>query len=177
MHAILTRSTALALALGLVAVPVTLAPTALAEEPKAADAPDTPMTDTPQTAALPAADQPAGTLLSSDLRRAPVQNQQGEAIADLQGLVFDESGRISHAVLAFGGFLGFGSKEVMIPWERFDVVRDKDVRVLSLAITEQELEAMPAFRSTTARERAEEVARQERELRLRQQEGAPVTGQ
>lgn len=112
-------------------------------------APDVPAAGAPRdVAALPAEDgvQPDGTHLSDGM---VVRTPDGERLADVSRYVFDDQGQITHVVVSFGGFLGFGAKEVMLPWERFET-RGGDQPTLVLAITQEELEAMPSFRSAAA---------------------------
>jgi uncharacterized protein YjbJ (UPF0337 family)/sporulation protein YlmC with PRC-barrel domain len=47
-----------------------------------------------------------------------VINPAGDDLGQIEDIVIDmESGRITYAVLSFGGFLGFGDKFFAIPWE------------------------------------------------------------
>ncbi|KAF3996321.1 PRC-barrel domain-containing protein [Glaciimonas immobilis] len=73
----------------------------------------------------------ADTLIGND-----VCNQAGEDLGDIKELMIDtRSGRVSYAVLSFGGFLGMGEKLFAVPWgvlkldtvnERFILDMDKD---------------------------------------------------
>jgi PRC-barrel domain len=88
--------------------------------------------------------QPSGTLLSSNLRDTPVQNPEGENLADVDDLVIDQDGQVTHVVLGFGGFLGLGTKQVAVPWDRFEVSPEGN---LQIAYTAEELEAAPEFQT------------------------------
>ncbi|MFD0386919.1 PRC-barrel domain-containing protein [Tistrella bauzanensis] len=97
------------------------------------------------TAEAPPEPQPANTLLSSD---AVVRTPDGEEVATLRGLIFDPNGQITHAVLGYGGLLGFGTKEVMVPWDQLTAEPGEQVLVASM--TPEQLEQMPAFKSAEA---------------------------
>lgn len=92
------------------------------------------------------AEQPQATLLSGDVQ---VTTPDGDQIANVAHYVFDEDGQIEQVVLSFGGFMGFGQQQVMLPWERFEV-SGGPVPLLVLAITQEELTGMPEFRSAAA---------------------------
>lgn len=49
---------------------------------------------------------------------APVTNRAGEALGTIAELMIDTaSGRISYAVLSYGGVLGVGEKLFAVPWD------------------------------------------------------------
>ncbi|GGB43503.1 hypothetical protein GCM10011505_26010 [Tistrella bauzanensis] len=110
-----------------------------------APAATTPPAGAEDTAEAPPEPQPANTLLSSD---AVVRTPDGEEVATLRGLIFDPNGQITHAVLGYGGLLGFGTKEVMVPWDQLTAEPGEQVLVASM--TPEQLEQMPAFKSAEA---------------------------
>ncbi|AFK53198.1 PRC-barrel domain-containing protein [Tistrella mobilis] len=89
--------------------------------------------------------QPADTLLSND---TVVRTPDGEEVASLQGVIFGTDGQITHAVLAYGGVLGFGAKEVMVPWDQLKA--EPAEQALIASVTPEQLEQMPAFKSQEA---------------------------
>lgn len=55
----------------------------------------------------------ADTLMGND-----VFNDQGEDLGDIKEIMLDvRAGRISYAVLSYGGVLGIGDKLFAVPWE------------------------------------------------------------
>jgi hypothetical protein len=49
-----------------------------------------------------------------------VVNAQNEDLGKIEDLVIEGgSGRVQYAVLSFGGFLGLGDKDFLIPWNAF----------------------------------------------------------
>jgi hypothetical protein len=84
----------------------------------------------------------------SQLIGAQVDNPQGESLGDIKDVVFDNSGRIQYAVLAFGGFMGMGEKYFAVPWEALQPAAgqkpaDRDHYVLS--IDRERLKQAPGF--------------------------------
>src|SRR6266516_8089546 len=65
---------------------------------------------------------------------ADVENPQGQNLGDIKDVVIDRaSGRISYAVVSFGGFLGVWEKLFAVPWGAFSQPKaDKDTVVLDI---------------------------------------------
>ncbi|MFO1155137.1 MAG: PRC-barrel domain-containing protein [Rhodospirillales bacterium] len=85
-----------------------------------------------------------GPLNERDLVNQPVVNFENRDVANVTMVTTTpDQGRV--AVLAVGGVLGFGRKEVAVPLSSLEV--DPRGRILINA-SEDELEAKPAFRST-----------------------------
>ncbi|MGH9684638.1 MAG: PRC-barrel domain-containing protein [Candidatus Acidiferrales bacterium] len=73
-----------------------------------------------------------------------VINQQNEDLGKIEDIVIDAAaGRITYAVLSFGGFLGMGDKYFAIPWDalRFNL-SDKHA---ILNVDKKILESAPGF--------------------------------
>lgn len=105
------------------------------------------------------AQQPEDTHLASDLTGEPVQNSAGEDLADIDDFVIGPDGQISHVIVSFGGFLGLGDKEVMLPWEQMQISMDEDGdEVVTLAMTKEEIESLPQF---VSQEEADEATEDE----------------
>lgn len=82
---------------------------------------------------------------ASDIIGATVRDKQGETLGDVQDLIVDVGNeKVSYAVLAFGGFLGFGEKLFAYPMDRFQAAGD-DGDELMLSVSEQELKNAPGF--------------------------------
>ncbi|MCA9840333.1 MAG: PRC-barrel domain-containing protein [Trueperaceae bacterium] len=60
-----------------------------------------------------------------------VKNPQGEKLGDIKELMIDtQSGKVSYAVLDFGGFLGMGNKLFAVPWSALKVNTDDHTLML-----------------------------------------------
>src|SRR5580693_5550426 len=73
-----------------------------------------------------------------------VVNQQNQDLGKIEDVVIDAAaGRITYAVLSFGGFLGMGDKYFAIPWEafRFHVTEKR----ATLNVDKKLLENAPGF--------------------------------
>jgi sporulation protein YlmC with PRC-barrel domain len=110
--------------------------------------------------------QPEGQWSARVLLGQPVINPSGEAIGDVDDVLFDKSGRIVTAVIGVGGFLGIGEKAVAVPYELLTYSRDAEgKRVISVPLSKEALEAAPSYQPTEktpymrAREQAVEMGR------------------
>lgn len=81
----------------------------------------------------------ADTLVGND-----VYNQKDEDLGDIKEIMLDmRSGRVSYAVLSFGGFLSVGEKLFAVPWQALtlDTVNKRFV----LNAEKERLESAPGF--------------------------------
>lgn len=74
----------------------------------------------------------SGSMQSARLSRiigATVMNRTDENLGRIEDIVLDQSrGKISYAVLSFGGFLGLGDKWFAIPWDSLSVKYDNETK-------------------------------------------------
>jgi sporulation protein YlmC with PRC-barrel domain len=81
----------------------------------------------------------AGTLLGED-----VYNDHDEKLGDIKEFMLEmDNGRVTYAVLSFGGFLGMGEKLFAVPWNalKLDTVNKRFV----LDIEKDRLKNAPGF--------------------------------
>lgn len=73
------------------------------------------------------------SLSASSLCGDKVRNNEGEHIGEIKEIMLDTyNGRISYAVLAFGGFMGMGEKLFAIPWQALSLDRENKEFVLNI---------------------------------------------
>jgi hypothetical protein len=99
----------------------------------------TPEMVAPKTHSLIASDRIEGT---------EVRRPKGDKIGSIERLMIDKaSGKVTYAVMGFGGFLGIGSKHLPIPWEllNFNTVTD----AYEIEIADDLLRKAPAFEDDT----------------------------
>jgi sporulation protein YlmC with PRC-barrel domain len=83
-------------------------------------------------------------LSAHSLKSDPVRNRDGERIGDLEELMIDlDTGRVSYAVVSFGGLLGIGDKYFAMPWRMLHV--DTDEHQIVLDVSKEALEDAPGF--------------------------------
>ena len=96
-----------------------------------------------------ASDQPSDTeqqgwVSIGEMLGAPVVNENGDEVGEIQDVVIKDN--TYYAVLAVGGFLGLGDKDVAIPLDELKLGEDE--AYLMSAQTEEQLEEMPAYEAT-----------------------------
>jgi hypothetical protein len=69
-------------------------------------------------------------------------------IGSIERVMIDKrSGKVSYAVLSFGGFLGIGDDHYPLPWEALKY--DTNLGGYRTGITEKQLQGAPKYRSET----------------------------
>jgi sporulation protein YlmC with PRC-barrel domain len=91
-----------------------------------------------------------GTFSTRDVLGKRVKNRQSEDLGTIEDIVIDsDAGRISYAVLSFGGFLGLGDKLFAIPWEALSLEERKGTLaaddVFILNVDKDRLKDAPGF--------------------------------
>jgi sporulation protein YlmC with PRC-barrel domain len=81
----------------------------------------------------------ADTLVGND-----VFNKDNEDVGDIKEIMLDmRSGRVSYAVLSFGGFMGVGEKLFAVPWEALTL--DTENKRFVLDVNKDRLDSAPGF--------------------------------
>ena len=79
------------------------------------------------------------TLMGND-----VYNRQDQDLGDIKEIMLDvRAGRISYAVLSYGGVLGMGEKLFAVPWDALTL--DTDNKRFTLDVSKDRLESAPGF--------------------------------
>jgi hypothetical protein len=92
---------------------------------------------------------PVHDLSTDDVESAKVYGRDDETIGSISSLKLGSDGKLTHAVIDVGGFLGMGAHPVAIPFSNLTVLREtdgSDVRV-HLDTTKDRLKAMPKHTS------------------------------
>jgi hypothetical protein len=85
-------------------------------------------------------------------------------------MIEKSGGRVAYAVMSFGGFLGMGTEEHAVPWNK--LTYDTNLGGYRTDITEQQLRGAPAF----SRESTYDCNDRNRERELHDYYGAHTTG-
>lgn len=88
----------------------------------------------------------AGNLIGSDkVEGTAVYGADSKAIGSIERLMIDKtSGKVSYAVLSFGGFLGIGDDHYPLPWHSLKY--DTSLGGYVTGITEKQLQGAPKYR-------------------------------
>jgi sporulation protein YlmC with PRC-barrel domain len=74
-----------------------------------------------------------------------VKNMQGRDLGTVKDFVKDSEGRISFAVVSYGGIARIGEKTAAIPYSA--LTYNKDKKYFTCDISKQQLESAPAFKN------------------------------
>ncbi|MCX7319384.1 MAG: PRC-barrel domain-containing protein [Hyphomicrobiales bacterium] len=93
--------------------------------------------------ALEASEQ--GNLIGSDkVEGTAVYGPDDQKIGSIERVMIDKkSGRVSYAVLSFGGFLGIGDDHYPLPWQSLKY--DTELGGYRTGVTQQQLETAPKY--------------------------------
>ena len=100
---------------------------------------------TPQTAAIMKVDpQTVATgYRTSKVVGSTVVNEANETVGKIDDLIVTPSEKVPFAVLSVGGFLGVGTKYVVVPYSSLQV---HDKKMILPGATKDSLKALPEFR-------------------------------
>lgn len=115
-------------------------------------------------------EQQEGQVLTDAIIGKTVVGLDGQEIGEVSGLILEQYGQVSGLLVATGGVLGIGAKEVAVAWpnpqENLAAVSSADQ--IALPLTKEEIATFPAFMSLADMRKLEE-----QELRQERQESPP----
>ena len=96
-----------------------------------------------------APDRDTFTMVLDDRRVQPILGKEvragnGERMGRIVNVIVDGSGRPRAAIIDFGGFLGVGSRKIVVDWNALQF--DSDSGPISLALTRDQVKAAPEYR-------------------------------
>lgn len=87
--------------------------------------------------------------LATSLIGTKVSGAADESLGEVNDVLLDRNGNIVGAVIGVGGFLGIGEKDVAVPFNTLELVRNPDGDKLVLRKSKDELKAAPEFKEYT----------------------------
>lgn len=85
-----------------------------------------------------------GWSAKDDIVGKSVFNENDEKIGDVEDIVISSDGQTMYLLIGAGGFLGMGSKNVAVPFDRFE---RRDDRILLSGYSKEQLKALPEVRT------------------------------
>jgi sporulation protein YlmC with PRC-barrel domain len=79
---------------------------------------------------------------ASDIIGAPVLDDRGEHVAEVDDVVVSTEDDKLHAVLAVGGFAGFGADLITVPFDDLQITADGDAPQVRIPMTRAQLEQL-----------------------------------
>jgi len=78
---------------------------------------------------------------------AAVQSTGGEDMGHIVQILVDQTGATRAAVIDFGGFLGVGSRKVVVDWSALHFAPKNEPQRITLDLTRDQVKAAPEYRS------------------------------
>ena len=91
---------------------------------------------------------------ASALIGTKVRNANKESIGKIDEIYLDKDAKVTDVVIAVGGFLGVGSKDVAVKWSDLTITQDDTSVVLTTSLTKEALMALPDYTKTDRRKPA-----------------------
>ena len=146
------RHRMIALGLFLAALGIVASRAADEPAPTAAPSPSTPSpSPSPSAAPKEAAPPPSVTIIAPreahGVLGRDVRSPTNEDMGHIVDVIVDHSGTVRAAVIDFGGFLGVGSRKIVVDWNalHFGGVNDKDDST-TLELTKAQVAAAPEYK-------------------------------
>lgn len=99
-----------------------------------------------QSAALEHA-VPANSFTVTDWYKQSVYDPKDAKIGSIEDVLVDKSGKVNSLIVAVGGFLGAGEKDVAVPFDAIRVTKkDTNKWYLVMNATKDELKSAPGFK-------------------------------
>jgi hypothetical protein len=100
---------------------------------------------TPQTLSMMKVDPQslATGYRTSKVVGSAVVNESNETVGTIDDLIVTPSEKVPYAVLSVGGFLGMGTKYVVVPYSALEV---NDKRMMLRGATKESLKSLPEFK-------------------------------
>jgi sporulation protein YlmC with PRC-barrel domain len=89
---------------------------------------------------------PGGSVTVTDYYKQSVYDPSDNKIGEVADVLIDKDGRVTAVVLAVGGFLGLGEKDVAIPFNALQLTQKDDKRYLVVNTTKDALEKAPGYK-------------------------------
>ncbi len=96
-----------------------------------------------------ATEETESLIASNKVEGTAVYNRKGERLGEVYNFMVDKrSGQVAYAVLAFGGFLGMGTRHYPLPWNQLTYDERQGGYVVD--VTERDLDRAPSHRAGEA---------------------------
>jgi hypothetical protein len=149
------RATGLVVLSAVIVAGLTVAASRAAEEPPAAQGevnapPPAPVPVIPKDGAPPPSVTIIGATEAHGVLGRDVRSAADEAMGRIVDVIVERSGKVRAAVIDFGGFLGVGSRKIVVDWNalHFGKIANKKDSI-TLELTKAQVAAAPEFKEDT----------------------------
>ena len=96
----------------------------------------------------PAWKNDAGLHETKDIIGTRIKNAEGKDIGEVDQLLIDRNGKVSHVVIGLGGFAGMGEKKVVVPWSDLKFAPVTQGKKNAITMDESRLDRAPYYERT-----------------------------
>ncbi len=75
-----------------------------------------------------------------------MRNAQGETIGEIKEVLISNGGSIQSAIVAVGGFLGVGERNVALAWNQLKFQRDGEQLRAMVSMSKDQLKTLPEYK-------------------------------
>ena len=116
--------------------------------PLAVSAQTTPADKTARDTKAPAWKNDAGLHETKDIIGTRIKNAEGKDIGEVDQLLINRDGKVSHVVIGLGGFAGMGEKKVVVPWSDLKFAPVTEGKKNAITMDESRLDSAPRYERT-----------------------------
>ena len=87
----------------------------------------------------------AGLHETKDIIGTRVKNVAGKDLGEIDQLLIDRNGKVSHVVIGLGGVAGVGEKKVVVPWSDLKFAPVTEGKKNAITMDEMKLERAPRY--------------------------------
>jgi sporulation protein YlmC with PRC-barrel domain len=105
---------------------------------------DKPARDTARDTQAPAWKH-AGLHETKDIIGTRIKNAEGKDLGEIDQLLIDRNGKVSHVIIGVGGLAGVGEKKVVVPWSDLKFAPVTEGKKNAITMDEAKLERAPRY--------------------------------
>jgi len=108
------------------------------------------ITSAAETTKPPAWKNSAGLHETKDIIGTRIKNTAGKDLGEVDQLLIDRNGKVTHVVVGIGGLAGVGEKKVVVPWSDLKFAAVAEGKKNAIVMDEMKLESAPRYDRTAA---------------------------
>lgn len=103
-----------------------------------------------ETTKPPAWKNSAGLHETKDIIGTRIKSTAGKDLGEIDQLLIDRNGKVTHVVVGVGGLAGVGEKKVVVPWSELKFAPVAEGKKNAIVMDEVKLESAPRYDRTAA---------------------------
>ena len=104
-----------------------------------------PLLASAQTTKAPTWKRDAGLHETKEIIGTRITNAAGKDLGEIDQLLIDRNGKVSHVVIGIGGLAGVGEKKVVVPWSDLKFAPVTEGKKNAITMDEAKLQSAPRY--------------------------------